>query len=339
MQNWHYAGPHPQTGKRWRGQPQRHIDLRGGRPTHSPGHRAIHLHWHRRRPYYWHFLPGCHQNVQRGSRNARDNPDEANHRLLDFRFDECSRSFLCIAADFADKDYRVRFAILVEHFDGIQEGSANNRVASDANAGGLPDAQASELVDRLVGQCAAAADHANVSLFVDAARHNANFAFARRNDARTIRSDEARLFCVHRERHSNHVKNRNAFGDANDQGNFRFSSLKNGVRRKRWRNKNDGSVRACSLSCVRDSIEYRPLEMLGAALSWSHATHYVGSVLDHLLRVKSAFATGETLHNQFGLFIYQNAHRATSARATTFCAPSFMPSAIVKLRPDSRRIF
>src|SRR5204863_389049 len=38
-------------------------------------------------------------------------------------------------------------------------------------------------------------------------------------------------------------------------------------------------------------------------------------------------------------FVHQDAHRALPARATTFCAPSFMPSAMVKFKPLSRRIF
>src|SRR3989442_15588963 len=79
--------------------------------------------------------------------------------------------------------------------------------------------------------------------------------------------------------------------------------------------------------------------MLCSAFTRGDAADDVGRVLDHLLCVESAFATGKTLHDEFCFFVYKHTHRTPPARATTFCAPSFMPSAMVKLRPDSRRIF
>src|SRR5216684_6624295 len=79
--------------------------------------------------------------------------------------------------------------------------------------------------------------------------------------------------------------------------------------------------------------------MLCSAFTRCDAADDVGRVLDHLLSVKGAFAAGKTLHDDFSLFVYKHTHRAPPARATTFWAPSFMPSAMVKLRPDSRRIF
>src|SRR5581483_1632618 len=65
---------------------------------------------------------------------------------------------------------------------------------------------------------------------------------------------------------------------------------------------------------------------------------HVGSVFDHLLCVERAFATGEALDDQTSFLVDQDAHRAPPASLTTFSAPSFMPLAMVKLRPESRRI-
>src|SRR5271170_7528113 len=78
--------------------------------------------------------------------------------------------------------------------------------------------------------------------------------------------------------------------------------------------------------------------MLCAAFAGSDAADYIGAVGEHLLRVKGAFASCETLHDQTRAFIDKNAHRAPPASATTFWAPSFMPSATVKFRPELRRI-
>src|SRR5258708_30157265 len=79
--------------------------------------------------------------------------------------------------------------------------------------------------------------------------------------------------------------------------------------------------------------------MFGGAFTRRYAAYDVGTVLNHLLRVKCSFAAGKTLQDYFCFFVYENAHRAPPARATTFCAPSFIPFAMVKFSPDSRRIF
>jgi len=66
-------------------------------------------------------------------------------------------------------------------------------VATDADAGGLADAEARELVHGFVSKRAAAANYANMAGLVNTAGHDADFAFAGRNDAGAIRSDEAGL--------------------------------------------------------------------------------------------------------------------------------------------------
>src|SRR5215469_11776753 len=78
--------------------------------------------------------------------------------------------------------------------------------------------------------------------------------------------------------------------------------------------------------------------MLRGAFSRSHPTHHLRVVIQHLLGVKTAFASSDSLHDDARILVNQHAHRAPSARATTFSAPSFIPFAMVKLNPDSRRI-
>jgi len=75
---------------------------------------------------------------------------------------------------------------LLKKLDGVEERRADDGIAADADAGGLADAELRQLMDGFVGQRAAAADDADVSLLVNAARHDADFAFTRRNDAWTV---------------------------------------------------------------------------------------------------------------------------------------------------------
>src|SRR2546421_1964285 len=118
--------------------------------------------------------------------------DESDDRLFNVCLDPRGRDFFRVAADFTDENNCMRFGIVIEEFDGIEERRADDRVATDADTSGLADAEARELVHGLVSERAAATDDANVARLVNTARHNADFALAGRNDAGAIRSDEAR---------------------------------------------------------------------------------------------------------------------------------------------------
>jgi len=72
-------------------------------------------------------------------------------------------------------------------------------------------------VDGFVGQRAAAADDADISLLVNAAGHDADLAFTGRNDAGAVRADQARFLEVHDRGDAHHVDGGDAFGDANDE--------------------------------------------------------------------------------------------------------------------------
>src|SRR6266702_408595 len=134
--------------------------------------------------------------------------NEADNRLLHIGFNPFRRAFFGVAADFTDQDDGLRAGIIVEKLDGIEEGRADDGIAADANA------EARQLVDGFVSERAAAADHANVSLLVNAAGHDADFALARRNDAGAVRANEACFIEVHNRGHANHVDDADALGAA-----------------------------------------------------------------------------------------------------------------------------
>src|SRR5690242_17963966 len=95
------------------------------------------------------------------ARRRRDAGDEAHDRLLDLR--------------------------------ALQEIGAVDRIAADADAGGLAEASRGRLRHRFIGERARARDDADLAALVDMARHDADLALARRYDPRTIGAYEARL--------------------------------------------------------------------------------------------------------------------------------------------------
>src|SRR5437588_3712250 len=196
-----------------------------------------------------------------------------------------------------------------------------------------------ELTDGFVGQGTATADDADVAFAVNLSGHDADFAFARRDDARAIGPGKPSPAATKRGGHANHIECGNAFGDADDQRQTGVNGLKHGVGGKRRGHENRGGI---GLSCADgfgDGIENRHIVMQRAALARGDSGNHFGAVCDHLACVEAAFAAGDTLHDDSGHLVYQNAHRAPPARRTAFSAPSFMFSPMVKLSPESRRIW
>src|SRR5208283_4774846 len=126
--------------------------------------------------------------------------------------------------------------------------------------------------------------------------------------------------------------NRNAFGDADDERNARIGGFHNGVGCERRRDEDNGRVGAGVFDGFGYSIENGAFQVIAAAFAWRDAADNRGAVGDGLLGVEGAFLAGETLNEQARVFVDEYAHAlapevAALARATTFSAASFMPSA------------
>ena len=144
--------------------------------------------------------------------------DESDHRLLHVRLHIGRGGLLRIAADLADHHDRVRVGILVEQSQRIQEIRADDRIAADADARRLPDSQFRQLAHRFIGQRAGARNHAHVAFLMNVPGHDADLAFARRNDARAVGPDQPRRPALRETAHAFTMSSgRDAFRDAHHQ--------------------------------------------------------------------------------------------------------------------------
>ena len=71
------------------------------------------------------------------------------------------------AADLADHHDALGLSVLLEGLETVDEVGARQRVAADAEAGGLAETEAGELPDGLVGQGSGAGDHADGARVVE----------------------------------------------------------------------------------------------------------------------------------------------------------------------------
>ena len=83
-----------------------------------------------------------------------------------------------------------------EHFQHIIVLGALDRVAADAHSEDLTQTQIGGLFHRLIRQRAGAGDNADRAALVDVARHDADFAGIRRDNAGAVRADQARFASI-----------------------------------------------------------------------------------------------------------------------------------------------
>src|SRR5579864_2362757 len=273
------------------------------------------------------------------SRRRRLPGDKRNHRLLHMLFYIGSRGLFRVAANFADHNDRVRFLIFIEQFQRVDKVCPDDRISADPDRRRLANAALRQLEHGFVRQRARARHNADVSFFMNMSGHNADLGFAGRNDSRTIRPNQSRLaFDLQVFIRPNHIQNRNAFRDANDQRHFGIDGFQQRVGRELRRNKNNRGVGAGLFFGFRHCIKDRPAFMRGAAFARRHAANNVGAVSRAGLGVERAFSSGNSLDDQPRGFIYKNRHYRPPAAATTFSAASFIVSATWKFRPEFFRI-
>ena len=102
--------------------------------------------------------------------------------------------------------------------------------------------------------------------------------------------------------------NRNTLSDERYEGNASGFALKDRVGGEGGWNEDDGGISAGRVDGFLDGVEHGTTEMLGAALAWGDASDDLGAVLDHLLRVESAFAASHSAHNRAGVLVDKNRH-------------------------------
>src|SRR5213593_454185 len=224
-------------------------------------------------------------------------------------------------------------------------GGPIDRIAANADAGALADTPAGELPDRLVSERAAAGNHTHRPFLVNVAGRNADaaapvrvLAFARGDNAGTIRANEPCLAALHGAFHLDHVVHWNPFGDADDEIEPGIDGFKNRVTGERRGNENRRSSRAGFLRGCGHGVEDRHFIFKKlAAFAGRDAGDDLRAVFQTQLGVPRAEAAGDALDQDLRLRSDEDGHEENylPTALTTFCAASAMESPLMMVRPDS----
>src|SRR6185312_11103452 len=275
------------------------------------------------------------------SGRGRHAGDEPHHRLLGLGLlQEGGGVFFGSAADLADHDDAFGLAVGEEQLEHIDEIGAVDRIAADADAGGLAEPGRGGLGHRLIGKRAGARHNTDAATAMDMARHDADLAGVGSDHARAVGADEPGLRAGQRPLDAHHVDHRNAFRDADDEPQLGIDRFENGVGRERRRHVDDARIGAGLVDRLMDGVEHRQIEMLAAAFAGRDAADHLGAVGDRLLGMEGALGAGEALADHLGVLIDENRHHTDSfTAATTFWAASARSLPETMGRPDWARIF
>ncbi len=126
--------------------------------------------------------------------------------------------------------------------------------------------------------------------------HDADLAFAGRDNSRAVRPNQPRTPVLQELPRLHHIERWDTFRDADDQIDFRVGGFHDCVSRKRWRNKNHGSISARLLDSVANRIENGPAFMRRTAFARRDSANDLGPIRRAGLRMECAFTPGESLN-------------------------------------------
>ncbi|KAJ8554601.1 hypothetical protein ON010_g9882 [Phytophthora cinnamomi] len=167
------------------------------------------------------------------------------------------------SADLAHHDDALGLGVVGEALEAVDEVGAVERVAANADDGGLAEAQGRGLGHGLVGQGARAGHDADLALLVDVAGHDAHLALTGLDDAGAVGADEARLVLVAQvPLDLDHVLLRDALGDGHDQRDLGLDGLNDRRGAERRRHVDDRRVGARLLLGLCHRVEHGQAQIL-----------------------------------------------------------------------------
>ena len=242
------------------------------------------------------------------ARRSGNAGDISHDRLGDVLPDELGRSLFVRTTNLADHDDAFGLRVLFEQSQDVDEVHATDRVATNANASALAEAELGRLVHGFVSERARTRNNTDATTTVDVTRHDADLGLTRRDDTGAIGTHEAsvvRLQCL---LHAHHVVHRNALGDTDDELNARVRGLEDGIGSPTSGHVDHGNIGARRLNGVMDGVEHWQPEVSLATTPRRNATNQLGAIVEAALAVERALVASEALADHPALLVQQNAH-------------------------------
>ena len=272
---------------------------------------------------------------------GRRHPGDVGHHGLGEPFGDKGRRLLFFRApDLADQHHGLGVRVRLEGGQAVDKSRARDGVAADADAGGDADAHLLQLVERLISQCATAADDADRTAGQsDLARSDADVAFTGTDYPRAVGPDETdrRVHLAQFAVHLGFVLGRDALGYANDQFDAGRGRLEHRPRRHLGRDSHKAGVGPGCLPGLGGGGEHGYTFDVLPALGRVDARHHLGPVVPVAQPVETGLPTGQTVDDHLGGLIDENAHFSPPASSTARRAASIMLGELITISDSTVR--
>jgi hypothetical protein len=196
-----------------------------------------------------------------------DARDEADDGLLGAALlDVLGGLLLGGASNLADEHDALGLVVLDEPLKAVDKVGAVERVATDADAGGLAEAELGGLGDGLVGEGARPRHDADHPGGVDVSGHDADLAFSGLDDSGAVGADEAGLGPVQLVLDLHHVVLRDPFRDAHNEGDLRLDGVADRIGGTEGRDKDHRGVRPGGPNGLGTVVENGKVQVLPTGL-------------------------------------------------------------------------
>mmetsp|Transcript_18078 Transcript_18078/g.41329 ORF Transcript_18078/g.41329 Transcript_18078/m.41329 type:complete len:330 (+) Transcript_18078:381-1370(+) len=224
------------------------------------------------------------------------------------------------AADLANHDDALCLGVVGKPLEAVDEVGAVERVAPDAHAGRLAQADSRRLGHRFIRESAGTGDDADLALLVDVTGHNSDLALARLDDARAVRADEPRgALLVEIPLDFDHVLLGDTLGDGHHQGDLGLDRVDDGGRAERGGHVDHGRVRLHGDDGLVHRIEDWEIEVSLSPLLGCYTSHHLRAVRNRLLAVEGALLPRESLADHFCVLVNPHVSSRTHASRCKRC--------------------
>ena len=107
-------------------------------------------------------------------------------------------------------------------------------------------------------------------------------------------------------------RDRDAFGNAADQRDFRIQRFEDRIRGKRWRDVDHAGVRAGGRNRFVAGVENRQIEVALPAFARRYPADHLRAIGNRLFRVEGALRAGKALADDLGGFVDEDCHSIVS---------------------------
>ena len=147
---------------------------------------------------------------------------------------------------------------------------------------------------------------------MDVTGHDADLARVWRDDAGAVRAHEDGVGRFQSALYAHHVQHWDAFGDCDDQRDFRVDGFEDRVRCERGWDVDHARIGPGFGNRFMAGIEDRQIKVRLAAFARGHTTDHLRSVSNRLLGMEGALAAGKALTDDLGVFVDEDCHSSGS---------------------------